>query len=476
MITIKRQGNLIQVTPSMEVILGPELTYVRREHIFGFEEKIVNTPVALYELDATGALIAPAGFTTRICHILHKMGYPYKLMDLRSLPPLTPDYRNLIQLRDTQDEALAAIISHDHGIIAAPTAYGKSYLIRQICLLYPDAPIIVVAPGISVARSHYTTLTGLLPRNDVGMVGGGKREYNRRVTVSTKQSLMRAPIDACRILLYDEVHEAAAPGVSEALAYVRNARMYGFTASPVGRGDCAEPVIEGFFGPVIYSLDYQEAVKRGIVSQLYVNINDVNEGPEISSTYSRKTTRFKHGIWYNLLRNQKVCDAARKYGAEVQVLVIVDTVQHALVLRQLMPEFEVCYNSLTNRSRQILLDRGIISDDYQPITLADRIRMQEEFESRQLLKVIATPIWNVGVSFDTLEVLVRADAGVGEIGNIQVPGRLSRIADGKTGAILEDFSDRWDKYFRARALARINSYTSRGWEITNDKKRVGEAK
>ncbi len=453
----------------MDVILGPELSYTHRQYSFGFEEKISNVPVALYAIDAAGSLVAPAGFTTRICGILKKFGYEYELVDLRDLPPLKLNLNNLIQLRDTQDEALAAIISHDCGIIAAPTAYGKSYLIRQTCLIYPEAPILIVVPSISVSQMHYNSLSRLLPRGDVGIIGGGKKEI-ARVTVTTRQSLMRAPIEDCRILLYDEVHEAAAPRVSEVLAYIRNARMFGFTASPVGRGDCAEPVIEGLFGPVIYALDYQEAVKKGIVSQIYVNMNPVKSGESVSTMYSRKTTRFRHGIWFNQERNSIVCNAARKYDSDTQVLITVNTVQHALVLKQLLPEFEVCYNSLTKGSYETLVNRGVIPRDYNPISLEDRLRMQEEFENRRLLKVIATPIWNIGVSFDTLEVLVRADAGSGEIGNIQVPGRLSRIADGKSGAKLEDFGDEFDRYFRNRALERIRSYRSRGWEFVNETK------
>ena len=79
-------------------------------------------------------------------------------------------------------------------------------------------------------------------------------------------------------------------------------------------------------------------------------------------------------------------------------------------------------------------------------------------------KVIATTVWNVGVSFNALEVLIRADGGGSPINDIQIPGRVSRISEGKTHGIVHDYLDQFNSSFRSRAKKRSSTYAKNSWE------------
>ena len=93
-----------------------------------------------------------------------------------------------------------------------------------------------------------------------------------------------------------------------------------------------------------------------------------------------------------------------------------------------------------------------------------RTRLTKDFESGILKKVIATTVWNVGVSFNKLAVLIRADAGASQISDIQIPGRVSRTAEGKEFGIVHDYLDEFSKHFKTRARGRMKVYTEHGWE------------
>jgi hypothetical protein len=78
---------------------------------------------------------------------------------------------------------------------------------------------------------------------------------------------------------------------------------------------------------------------------------------------------------------------------------------------------------------------------------------------------IATPVWATGVSFDGLQVLVRADGGGSETNNHQWPGRVARIdpQTNKSYGILVDFIDRFDRWAYGRSLLRRKTYKKNGW-------------
>jgi ERCC4-related helicase len=97
------------------------------------------------------------------------------------------------------------------------------------------------------------------------------------------------------------------------------------------------------------------------------------------------------------------------------------------------------------------------------MTPTRQIALTQDFEAGRLKKVIATPVWNVGVSFNQLAVLIRADAGSSAISDIQIPGRVSRISADKAYGVIHDYRDEFDSSFAHRARGRAKIYESNGW-------------
>ena len=429
--------------------------------------KIGNEDVSLYTLSGD-KLYTPAGMLERIKGVFKDSGITYNYKDVRKkkMPAADISKVDVADLRTGQDKALAAIFSHDMGQVVAPTAFGKSYLILQICKAYPTANIIVCARQRAVVGTIFDSLYKEFP-GVVGKMGGGYKMKGKRITVSTAKSLKKNDLNKCDIFIYDEVHTAASPELSSVLSTIRHARMFGLTATPTGRFDGAEKRIEALFGPVIFTMDYAEAEKAGNIVPIRVFMYEVPGMPQTMHTRS-SVTKKRRCFWRNRLRNELIGKVANSFSADTQVLIMVDTVDHAYHLGRYLPDFTKCYSNMSQQKRNMFIRSGLMksTERYMTNKLLDYYRRQ--FESRKLLKVISTNIWGAGVNFNDLQVLIRADGAPGAIPSTQIPGRLSRLAEGKEAGLLIDFADRFDPWTCKRALSRLKTYKSNGWEILNE--------
>ena len=176
------------------------------------------------------------------------------------------------------------------------------------------------------------------------------------------------------------------------------------------------------------------------------------------------------GIWRNDTRNMVISQAAREaWEAGDQVLILVDTIDHALHLHKHLPEFALCYSEAALADPDKVnryVSWGLLDPNEQPMTAQRRDTLRRQFERQELQGVIATGVWAVGVSFNSLQVLVRANGGASETDNIQMPGRVGRLdaAAGKSYGTVVDFTDTFNSKFKNRAVGRRRAYAAQGWE------------
>lgn len=408
-------------------------------------------------------LVVPAGLYARVAQTLSAYNYPHTFKDLRPISLPEPNWAAIDEPREGQDVILAKIAVCDMGQIEAPTGDGKTWVIVQVCRMYPTARIIIVVPGIDVAKTIRDRLLGVIPKADVGQLGGGKLERGRRITVCVRNSLSKADLDHCQLLMYDECHTAAGDKTARELTCARNCKMFGFSASPEMRTDKADMLVEALFGPVIHVTEYEESQKRGNVVPIRVLMRSVVVGPGIVSSNTQVLNKL--GIWCNDDRNQRIAEDAREYSKNgEQIFIAVKTVQHGLELLRHLPDFTFVYAQMDAKMRKKYEKEGVIREGDHPITSYARERLQEEFESGKLLKVIAT-CWKHGVSFNHLQVLIRADGLAADTDSVQLPGRLSRLDDGKDYGLLIDYMDQFNPTLNNRAKQRMRMYRKKKWNV-----------
>ena len=301
----------------------------------------------LYVLDDNGPGGSfAAGFLDDVLRMAAAKGIEVKYVDVREFPEhaydTDPDALE-VQLRYKQDTALNAIMTHDKGIIQCCTGFGKSFCIKCLTVLYPNARFVICTEAAAVVTSLYDQLVAVHGKSEVGLIKSGTKdsEAQKRIQVSTTKSILRSQVRTCDILLFDEVHNVGDNQITGLLMNnVEHARMFGFTAS-LWRGDKSEALIRGLFGEVITEVTYQEAVAHKLVVPIRALMIPC-KGREAQVKDSMMLDK-KFNYVYNRTRNQLIANIARDIPAEEQTLIMVSTFEHAVRLHQLLPEYTVCH-------------------------------------------------------------------------------------------------------------------------------------
>lgn len=480
---MRKHGALLVVETldtELRRILEKVLTYDKILFLRGWKAKELGKHVEVrkmacyrYKSDPHGVmptvLVTASGYVDSIAAALRKAGYRPMLRDVtptNRASVFVPDWSRVehVRWKWMQRETLEALVARDMARVCCPTGWGKSFLIKALATILPSARIDITTHSVSVIKQLYDDLRSQLP--SVGFVGGGKKVYDQRVMCYSGKSLHHSDGKA-DILIVDEAHEFATADYMDRIGRYRLSRRYCFSANDIGdRADGADFELLGAFGPVVVNIPYQEAVEHGCIVPIEVKWNDVFCDVNPTEGYSNDTERMRHGIWRNERRNQIIAETAREY-VDDQVLIVVATVEHAVYLKKLLPEFTMCYrqDGMSERDRAKYVNWGLINDDEPRMTDVRRYQLKEEFSNGTLKKAIATSIWNRGVDFQQLAVLIRGDAQNTAIADTQIPGRVSRKHDesGKQVGVVIDFRDQFDKRFYTRAKDRQARYESKGW-------------
>lgn len=445
----------------------PVLQYTKRIQKGGNGRDCEYQERYLFQLHEN-TLLAPAGMTARIAGTLRAAGHEVQFQDLRERHLPSPDLTKLEPLRSGQEQVLAALMSSDGGIVQAPTGAGKSFLIRQICRIWPTARIVITCYSKDIVRMMYTDLLELLPPDQVGMVGDGECDNEKRVICAVDKSLMKIDLENVDIIFYDEVHRAAAEQTKNTLYKCRNARMWGFSASAEGRADGSDLETEAMFGPRIATLTYEEVQATGaIVPMLVFKVSCAHLPPVVASTTNALE---RHGLWRNDDRNELLAQMVgwvdQFFPPDQQILISVKSVEHAVHLGSLLPGFKLIYATMQPDKRKRWEKWKLIREGEHPLTAPAREQARLDFRDGKLRRVIATGVWSTGVDFPGLNVVIRADGQRSSIQATQIPGRATRPNGGqKEYGIVIDLDDTFHDTLADRAAGRFRHYRKKGWAI-----------
>lgn len=419
----------------------------------------------LYDLreDLPGTLTTHEGFLDRVVKYLEARGRAYRLVERRSPPPKV-DYSRLAgsRLRDGQDKVLAMITtSRAGGIVNCTGGYGKSHLIGFLARLYEGrANLMVVSSALSVVRTLIDRIRDEIGAEKVCGVGGSYKGFRptASVAVVSRGSMHKVPDDWPDVLLYDEVHGAGAGATAEAIMRFSKAVKWGFSATPQGRSDGTDAVVEALFGKIRFTYDYGKAEAGGIVVPITAYMLPV--GGYV--TYDSEMQKNLRGIVYNSARNRAIAQAVSDIPADVKTLIITATAEHAILLSRLLDGFALNFSNLSRSGYNRLRRKGVIDAAWKRPSNGDLLR---KFRDGDVMRVVSTGSWSEGVDFPDLRCLVRADGRRGFIRGVQTGLRLSRAAEGKRDATIIDFQDDFGEVFENRAADRVKHYRSQGWTV-----------
>ena len=184
-----------------------------------------------------------------------------------------------LALRDWQAEALAVWTASGRGVVEAVTGAGKTRLALAAVRLVVErgGGALVLVPGLALQDQWVSELASILPRREIGRLGGGSDDDldRHRVVVATPQSAAGLPLDppggVPGLLVADEAHRLGAPTWGAALRPTFDLRL-ALTATFEREDDGVAEVLAPYFGEVVHRYGYVEAARDGVIAPFDVTL------------------------------------------------------------------------------------------------------------------------------------------------------------------------------------------------------------
>ncbi|SEC72535.1 hypothetical protein SAMN05216205_3093 [Pseudomonas mohnii] len=199
----------------------------------------------------------PRGCLDAALELLEENGITAEFQDERFAgDPI--DVSFLGTLRSDQEVAVSSMLSHDVGILCAPTAFGKTVTAAAL-IAKRSVNTLVLVHRTELLRQWQERLHAFLGVGNevVGTIGGGKAKPTGVIDIAVMQSLSRKGEVSDTVknygqIIVDECHHVSAVSFESLLRSAVARYVVGLTATPIRR-DGQQPIIFMQCGPVRHS-------------------------------------------------------------------------------------------------------------------------------------------------------------------------------------------------------------------------------
>jgi len=421
----------------------------------------------------------PSGLLSNVEAFCKENNLPFQITDKRKLLETEPVIQlqerlkelNLVP-RNYQSRAANLLPHTRQGIIRACTGSGKS-LIAALMAAKINKPTIIYVIGLDLLNQFHKLFTDVF-QEEIGYIGNGVckiRKFNiasvwtigRALDIkpedlidddeaqdkedyeeSNKAGILRL-LATAKLHIIDECHISTTTTIRSIHKAIDPEYIFGLSGTPY-RDDNSDLMINGILGPIVTEVPASELISQKILAQPEITFLEV---PKQNLTDSYPTI-YKEYIVDNDARNQLVVsEAIRLQKAGFKPLILYKTINHGKTLFKMISE-------QTDKVR-ILSGKD---------SLDKRDKVKAEIYDNKIDIILASTIFDIGVSIDCLSALILAGGGKSSIRALQRIGRVIRSYPGKTIVPVIDFYD-CVKYLRNHSLSRAEVYKSEKGFILN---------
>lgn len=239
--------------------------------------------------------------------------------------------------------------------------------------------------------------------------------------------------------LVGNCHRASAKGFQDFLSKAPYPIRFGFSATPNSGDNYKWTKIRQFLGTIIYKIDPELLMEKEVIAKPTIEFVPVEAPPTPNWPMANI-----HGIVKNKKRNDKIKELVEDFN--VPTLILIRNLEHGKTLNE------------------------SIDDSVFVSGIDDAIKRKEvihNFENGKLKVVIASGIFNEGISIDAVKLLIIASGGKSKIETIQRLGRGLRLTLKKHSVSVFDFEDYGNYYTQKHSKMRKNIYKKAGFEVVN---------
>ena len=237
-------------------------------------------------------------------------------------------------LRPDQEQAVAAMLKHDAGVLCAPTAFGKTVTAAAI-IAQRGVNTLVLVHRTELLKQWQERLQAFLGvgKGVVGTIGGGKAKPSSMIDIAVMQSLSRqgevnALVENYGQIVVDECHHVGAASFDAILKRTKAKFVLGLTATPIRR-DGQQPIIFMQCGPIRHTA----ARPVGAPHDLEVVPRSRFARIDLAATAGIQDV-FRH-LANDLARTDAIAaEAAAAFEQGRKVLVLTERTEHLEAIRQ----------------------------------------------------------------------------------------------------------------------------------------------
>lgn len=204
-------------------------------------------------------LAIPRGCFEELLALFKEVGIYVELHDKREIGhPIGVQFQG--ELTSQQENAVAALLDHEIGVLSATTAFGKTVVAAKMIEARDRNTLILVHRRQLLEQwvNQLQVFLNISP-DEIGVFYGAKKKLTGRIDVALMQSLVRKGVVSDLVAGYghvvvDECHHISAVGF-EAIARELKARNVLGLSATVTRKDGHHPIIFMQCGPIRYRVD-----------------------------------------------------------------------------------------------------------------------------------------------------------------------------------------------------------------------------
>jgi superfamily II DNA or RNA helicase len=398
-----------------------------------------------FEMVSGNRMTVPRGYLRRLLTACRENGVQTELIDQRRRLADTPfSFRG--ELRPFQRVAVETMLARQFGTLCAPTGSGKT--VMAACMIAERSqPALIVVHTRELGLQWIQRLSDFLDISpeEIGFVGGGKKDFGARITVALVQTLYKCAEAASRgtgFLIVDECHRCPSRTFTEAVSHFDSYYMLGLSATPYRR-DGLSSLIFHFLGDIHHRVDQKGLEATGDILKAEVVQKETGFKPYFDPVreYSKMLAELTADDQRNRLIAEDVFQEALQQNGVC--LVLSDRKHHCETLRAVLQfrygiQAELLTGDVPEGERSRIVDR--IRSGGTHVLIATGQLVGEGFDCPGLSTLfLATPI--------------RFSGRV-----IQYIGRILRPAPGKRRAKIYDYVDIHVGVLKHAADARMRIY------------------
>jgi superfamily II DNA or RNA helicase len=360
------------------------------------------------------------------------------------------------QLSPVQEEAASKILSHNRGILVAPSGSGKTVVGISIIASRGVNTLILVnrRPLMDQWRNQLSSFLEIDPAK-IGQIGGGKNKRTGLLDVAMLQSLFQNKQVSDLVAEYgqvivDECHHLPAFTFEQVLRQAKARYVLGLTATPYRR-DGHQPIILMQCGPVRYEIRHNELNSQAAFHHALICRNTIFTLPPTENELSIQ--EIYSALMADEARNKLILD---------DILKSVEAGRSPILLTERREHLEYFSSQLTKVVKNVIVLRGGMGIK-QRRAIAEQLASIPESEKRVLL---ATGRY-IGEGFDDarLDILFLSLPVSWKGTLVQYAGRLHRLRAGKTDVRIYDYVDRNVPMLVKMFQKRLRGYRAMGYEL-----------